>query len=234
MLRCVICTRESPGFDAPFSDLLVLEKGNKVPFTDHNTEKFLRKSKVIENSVILDFSFNNANQCIVEDKFRKGVCIDCSKYFHIDDLNDITPNHDYAEYVRKCRAVDSSNNIEIGDFNVDDIAPYSKYNLMTTNLWGLEEYDFFVENSLTLLEKIVLTPLHLSVTVMRLKTNNVPFSKHGVMVYPLKKNLQAQFLPWYDFQNIPFMVTTFRDKIGTINEGTVDMTNIFRARKFMN
>ena len=113
------------------------------------------------------------------------------------------------------------------------VAPYSTQNLVFTNLWNDRAYDLFCENSLTLLEKIVLTPLHLSVTVMRLKTNNVPFSAHGVMVYPLKKSLEARFLPWYDFSNLPFLVTTFRDKFGNINEGTVDMSNIVKAREFM-
>ena len=231
-LNCLVCSRESPGFDIPCSDMLVLERGKKVPFTDNITERFFKKSKVIENSVKLDFSFNNANQCIVEDKYVKGVCIDCSKYFHIDDSNNIKPNHDYSEYVRKCRSADSNNTV-IDDFDVNQIAPYSAQNLVTTNLWNDEAYDLFCENSLTLLEKIVLTPLHLSVTVMRLKTNNVPFSAHGVMVYPLKKSLEARFLPWYDFSNLPFLVTTFRDKIGNINEGTVDMSNIVKAREFM-
>ena len=78
-----------------------------------------------------------------------------------------------------------------------------------------------------------MTPLHLCVTVMRLKTKNAPYSAHGVMVYPLKKNLETRFLPWYDFSNLPFIETTFRDKIGNINEGAADMSNILKAREFM-
>ena len=104
---------------------------------------------------------------------------------------------------------------------------------MTTNLWGDEAYELFVQNQLTLLKKIVLTPLHLSVTVLRLKTNNVPFSAHGVMVFPLKKNLQAQSLPWYFFRDLLFVVTVFKDKIGNNVEATVDMANIAKAREFM-
>ena len=104
---------------------------------------------------------------------------------------------------------------------------------MSTNIWNDEAYDRFCDTSLTLLEKIVLTPLLVSVTIMRLKTNNVYFSAHGVICYPLRKNSEARCLPWYDFENMPFVVVTFRDKLGAAHEATVDMQNIRRAREFM-
>ena len=103
---------------------------------------------------------------------------------------------------------------------------------MSTNIWNDEAYDLFCENSLTLLEKIVLTPLHVSVTVMRLKTNNIPFSPKGVIVYPLKRNSEARNLPWFEFEDMPFVVVTFRDKLGVAHEATINMENIRKSREF--
>ena len=68
-IQCLICHRETPGFDIPFSDLRVLERGEKVLFADNNMIKCLKKSKVLDVSVRLDFSFNKAEQCVDESKF---------------------------------------------------------------------------------------------------------------------------------------------------------------------
>ena len=59
-----------------------------------------------------------------------------------------------ADYLRKCR---ESNGDDAPDsYNPNDIAPYSEYNLMSTNIWNDEAYDRFVE-TLTQAEKMVLT-----------------------------------------------------------------------------
>ena len=184
-------------------------------FTDKNIEKRLKKSEVLRESVQLDLSINTANQCKTENKFAQGVCVECSKYYHIDDNNDIQPNQNYTDYVARCRASCDTNSdeIEILDFNENEIAPYSEQNLMTTNRWNDEAYDLFVE-SLTELEKMVLTPVHLQVVIVRLRTNNVPFSPHGVICYPLHKIAEAQRLPWFQFEEMPFLVMTWKNKEG--------------------
>ena len=146
-------------------------------------------------SVKLDTSFNLANQCKIENSFVKGVCVNCSKYFYVDENNDVKPNHDYAKYINKCRAEKNTEQVSHTQFDTNWIAPYSEYNLMSTNIWSDQAYELFCENSLTLLEKIVLTPLHVSVTVLRLKTNDIPFSANGVICYPLQRNSEARNLP---------------------------------------
>ena len=124
-LFCIICHRETPGFDKPFSDIRVLEQGEKISFIDGTTEKHLKKSKVLGVSVQLDFSFNDANQCHIEENFIKGVCIECSKYFHIDENNDIKQNHNYAEYVKRCRLDQEPEQSSNDGFDISRIAPYS-------------------------------------------------------------------------------------------------------------
>merc|ERR1712074_188269 len=53
----------------------------------------------------------------------------------------------------------------------------------------------------------------MQVIIMRLRTNNVAFSSHGVICYPLKSILQARSLPWYEFLELPFIVMKFQDKL---------------------
>ena len=185
--HCIICHRETPGINQSISDFKVLEEGEKTPLIDGKIQKFLKKSKVLAVSVQLDQTFNSANQCEIGDNFIKGVCVDCSKYFYVDSNNDVKPNHNYVEYINQCRSEEDTEQELDDEFDTNWIAPYSEYNLMSTNIWNDEAYDLFCENSLTLLEKIVLTPLHVSVTVMRLRTNDIPFSAHGVICYPLQK-----------------------------------------------
>ena len=55
-------------------------------------------------SVKLDTSFNPAIQCQNENSFVKGGCVNCSKYFHVDENINVKPNHDYAKYINQCRA----------------------------------------------------------------------------------------------------------------------------------
>ena len=104
-LQCLVCRRETPGFDIPLDDLRVLDNGEKILFADKNIVKQLKKSKVLAVSIRLDFNFSTANQCINGYKFSKGVCVDCSKYFKplSETNNDIKPKFDYADYLRKCR-----------------------------------------------------------------------------------------------------------------------------------
>jgi len=105
--------------------------------------------------------------------------VNCSKYFHIDENNDVKPNHDCEKYINQCGEEKNTEQNSNAQFDTNWIAPHSEYNLMSTNIWSDHAYELFCENSLTLLEKIVLMPLHVSVTVLRLKTNDIPFSSNG-------------------------------------------------------
>ena len=113
-----------------------------------------------------------------------------------------------------------------------DIAPYVEQNLISANICNDEAYDMFV-NTLTQAEQISLTPTHVQVRIVRLRTNSVPFSSHGTICYPLRTILQARCLPWYEFHELPFVIMPFNDKLGAVHESTIDMEKIRRAREFM-
>ena len=68
-VECIVCHRETPGFDIHFSELWVMERGEKVWFTDNNIVKKLKKSKVLGTSVKLDMNFSRANQLVNLTKY---------------------------------------------------------------------------------------------------------------------------------------------------------------------
>ena len=132
----------------------------------------------------------------------------------------------------KAESIDRDNDL-VGDiFKVNEIAPFSEQNLVSTNLFGDEAIELFMD-SLTYLEKMVITPVHMQVIIMRLRTNNVAFSSHGVICYPLKSILQAKTLPWCEFNELPFIVMKFQNKLGNFNEATVDIEKILKAKELL-
>ena len=46
--HCIICHRETPSIDQPFSDIKVLEQGEKISFIDGNTEKITKSLRCWE------------------------------------------------------------------------------------------------------------------------------------------------------------------------------------------
>ena len=90
------------------------------------------------------------------------MCLDCSPYFKLDDINNLKSKSDYGEFRRKCMERGSRDSLSVEEsvesekehFNVLDIAPYSEYNLMSTNIWNDEGYSVLME-SMTQAEKLV-------------------------------------------------------------------------------
>ena len=57
--------------------------------------------------------------------------------------------------------------------------------------------------------------------------------RHGQICFQLKKPIEAAALPWNQFDQLPFIVMTFENKLGNTNEYKVDMNKIRRAIEFM-
>ncbi|KAF0298223.1 Dedicator of cytokinesis protein 7 [Amphibalanus amphitrite] len=113
-----------------------------------------------------------------------------------------------------------------------DISLFSAENLVATDVYSDEAYHQFVK-SWTPAETMVLRPVHLVVSVLRLRANQVPFCKHGTISYPLKDACRARNLPWYDFERLPFVVLVQSRRDGTSAEAMVNMQTILRAKYFM-
>ena len=106
----------------------------------------------------------------------------------------LVDDRDTSESVNEQRLMGDQEDQGEEIFKVNRIAPYSEQNLVSTNLFNDEAYDLFIK-SLTHLEKMVITPVHMQVMIMRLRTNNVAFSSHGVICYPLQSMLEARNVP---------------------------------------
>ena len=181
-----------------------------MSFATKDVQKQLRQSKVLVVGVNLNASLRKLMN-FSPRKFSKGISVDCSKYYTINENNDLLPKADYGEYRRKQMRLgderDTSESVNnqgvMGDredqgeeiFRVNRIAPYSEQNLVSTNLFNDEACDLFIK-SLTHLEKMVITPVHMQVMITRLRTNNVAFSSHAVICYPLQSMLEARNEPY--------------------------------------
>ena len=108
------------------------------------------------------------------------------------------------------------------------IIPWDIENWMSTDAFNDEEYRLFSE-TLTIAERSVLTPVLNQTIILRQKCNNIPFSRHGQICFPLKAPLEAQSLPWHQWNELPFIVMTFQDKLGNAHEAMVDMNKIRKA-----
>ena len=233
-----MCKRQLPGFDTPFSELQTLERGQYINLRNNDYVKALNDSEVLAKSIKLVEKFKDSNEAESKRKFASGVCDKCSPYYKMHSDGNIKPKVDYAAFVETTLHTDKNNttqnesNTETDNFDFRLVNPWSAENLVSTCVWNDEGYRLFV-NTLTIPEQMVLTPLLVYTSIFRLRSNNVPFSRYGQICYPLKKPIHASSLPWYQFDQLPFVVMTFQDKLGSTHETMVDMNKIRKAIEFM-
>ena len=124
----------------------------------------------------------------------------------------------------------------------DEQVNESTIDYVNVNTWGPENMmslDVFDDThcknfyaSLTRMEKMICSPLHLVITIIRCKKNDIPSSKNGSICYPLKRPLITEELPFTDIDKLPFVVVTY-SKLDTIHQARVNFENIRRVKFFM-
>jgi hypothetical protein len=60
----------------------------------------------------------------------------------------------------------------------------------------------------------------------------VPFTKDGSIVYPLRRPLVHEQLPFFDLKNLPLAVVQFKTAKGDVKELQVDMRKIERVKYY--
>ena len=70
-------------------------------------------------------------------------------------------------------------------------------------------------------------------TIIRRKTNNVPFSKNGSISFPLKSPMLATALPWHDLKSMPLAVIVYKKSDNTNEEAMINFNKIRMAKEFM-
>ncbi|MAA79200.1 MAG: hypothetical protein CL916_08055 [Deltaproteobacteria bacterium] len=112
-----------------------------------------------------------------------------------------------------------------------NVNPWGPENLMSLNTFNDQEYANFV-NTLSLVEQLVCSPLYLHLYVIRSYKTGVPFTKDGSIVYPLRRPLVHDQLPFFDLKNLPLAVVEFKTAKGDVKELQVDMRKIDRVKYY--
>ena len=136
-----------------------------------------------------------------------------------------SPSEDSAASDHTEDEVDENNN-ETADINV-----WGKENLMSLNTFDDQEYYAFAR-TLTLVEMLVCTPLHIHMYVMRSHATGIPFTKDGSICYPLRRPFLVEQLPLFNLKSLPMVVVAFETVGGTVKELTVDMRKIERVKYY--
>ena len=259
-VRCIVCKQQTPGL--PYADwrVPVPERGQMVDLAAESiVSRALADSTLLRPkghcTVTLDRNFDGANGTGLTDRDAWGICTTCSPSYCVDADNNVVSRplhvvlaaagddaddfHDTPPPQGEQRAAADGAAVPPADSqdSLADVAPtsiclYSEQNLVATDVYSDAAYRLFV-NTWTRAETMVLRPLHLMVTVMRLRANTIPFSKHGSICYPLKLPQPARRLPWYSFETLPFVVIVQNRSDGTSTEAMINMQTILRARHFM-
>ena len=261
-VRCIKCNQQTPGLPYADHQIRVPVRGHMTDLSPDSIVSGAVASSVLLKaggrcSVTLDPKFRGANGTAITDRDASGVCTGCSPAFIVDADNNVVPRplasdvrpdpddaDDFVGDEHPAPAAeppargegDAAANELLGD-NEEETEPvhislFSAANLVATDIYSDDAYRLFVR-SWTHAETMVLRPIHLVVSVLRLRANQVPFCKHGTIAYPLKDACRARNLPWYDFETLPFVVLVQNRRDGTSAEAMINMQTILRAKHFM-
>ena len=256
-VRCIKCNQQTPGLPYQGQHVKVPERGVMTDLSANGVvSQAVAKSAILcgRSTVTLDPKFRGAGGTLLSDRFAKGVCTVCSPSYDVDSNHIIVPRplmpdiglvqadaNDDDDFVDAEQSVVHDERGALGGAPPDDdehelppthINMYSAQNLVSTDVYSDVGYELFVR-TWTRAETMVLRSVHLLISVMRLRANNVPFSKHGSICYPLKVEQRALNLPWYDFERLPFVVIVQRKTDGTSTQAMVNIDTIRRAKEYM-
>jgi len=189
--------------------------------------------------MFLDPKFCTTDLYSSSDTKVSGVCTECSPNYNID-TNSSAVNLIFLDF-----ADSQSDSSQHTCSSQDDTT--SKVGVLKTNVWGPENLftvDLFNDDnyacfmrSLTLAERLVITPLHILINVLRCRSTQIPFVTNSSIAFPLQNILETDELPWTGFRNLPFIVVVYNngdpDDTGFIKEAKINLNKIVRARDFM-
>jgi len=224
----------SPGFEADASKCIrVPEAGKQIPLSNSFLLQALKQSQVLAgSSVTLDSAFSSAR--VYNDETVTGICTNCSKFCKIDDgiVTLLHKKSAVTEESSQGTTVDSQQSL---DDNISNINPYSPENLMALDIFQDEasyQHALFMD-TLSQAEKLVLSPIHAVIVILRSRTNNVPFSRYGSISFAIKEPVKTKALPWHTFKKLPFVIMVSKQEDGSINEAKINMAKIVHAKELM-
>ena len=235
LLHCVKCKRTVPG----------IEKFNSTWFhEDCSFDKtlqdvYLNSEVVNATNMFLDEKFSTTDVYCQSDTKVIGVCTECSPNFSIDEESS-TVNPIFLDFADSQSDSSQHTSSSQGDTT-------TRGGVMKTNLWGPENLftlDLFDDESyacfmrsLTLAERLVITPLHILINVLRCRSTQMPFVTNSSIAFPLQSIMETTELPWTGFRSLPFIVVVYSNgdpnDTGLIKEAKINLNKIVRARDLM-
>ena len=235
LLYCVKCKRTLPGLEA-FDNSWFMENGS---FDKSIKDIYLKSQVVNATNMFLDQKFNTSDAYSSSDVKATGVCTECSPNYSIDDSSKtVDPIFlDFADSQSESSQDESSsqdnNKAKIG---VSKTNVWGPENLFTLDLFDDDNYACFMR-SLTVAERLVITPLHILINVYRCRSTQMPHVTNSSIAFPIQNNMETNELPWTGFRNLPFIVVIYNngdpDDSGIVKEAKINLEKIVRARDFM-
>ena len=218
VLHCIKCNRECPGFE-DMDNVTILENGQWIPLTlnrDSNLYNAIKFSEVIKSTdFLLSKKFSNSNVYKkTGQKHVSSICKLCEPYYQVNENNEVIPidatqdfqdSPDSQESQNSDTFLESQDQVEGPKLALNQINKWGPENFVSLNLWNEHEFACFMK-SLTRAEIMVISPLLVNICIIRCRANQIPFSKHGSIAFPLKTPMQTRDLPWINFRNLPFII----------------------------
>ena len=238
ILFCVKCRRTLPGLEDFDNVSFKIEDGSAFGEKYKSIKDIYGNSEVVNTTnmhldqkfrISVDYSSSNAR--------ATGVCTECSEYYEIDETASVNPVFvDFADsQSQSSSATDNQSQQSLPNCRegVTGINIWGPENLFTLDLFNDENYANFIR-SLTAAEKLVITPLHITINVLRCRATQMPFTKNSSIGYPLKGPMETEELPWTGFRNLPFIIVCYSNLEGGVTkEAKINLENIVRAKDLM-
>ncbi len=242
ILHCVKCNRSCPGFE-DVNEILIRNNGDLEilsPTNDGDLLMAIRNSEVIKaTEMTLSNKFKNTDVYESDDSINiSSICTLCERYYEVDDnvVVPIPPVHDPFNSQSTCSQDSQEVMMEHDDertLQSNQVNKWGPENLFTLNLLNNNDFESYMR-TMTKAELMCISPLLLNIEILRSRGTQVPFSQHGSIAFPLKTPMEANTLPWYDFENLPLIIVY----VHHINEkyrkeAKVNLSKIVRAIEWM-
>ena len=246
IFKCVKCTRECPTIES--SKTITTRCGGEEVSLDN--EHLL---SIIDNCDALNkVNFRPSSEFQHSEVYErngnslKSICQDCMVYYKIENAKVC---HVTVEPDSQSQSQGTSENCsqESIDFHRVESQPsfikrnpFSKDNLCCTNLFVdsvLSDIPARFEalvRQMSLATKLVLTPVHMCISIHRTISTSIPRISGGNCAFFLSESVMTSKLPWCDFKSLPFVIIeSDTDDPTKVLETRVDLAQVYQAFQFM-
>ena len=242
IFTCVKCKRECPTIEDPKS-LTTLIGGKKVPLPNENLTQIIETCKALSS---IDFrpseKFKDCEVYKKDGNSLTSICQDCAPFYNVENGSVIS-----VQLESDSQSQSTAENLSQGsvDFtrqipSTNAINKFDATNLCSTNLFADSvlsdipaRFEALVQQ-MSLATKLVLTPVHMCISIHRTVSTSIPRITGGSCAFFLVESVSTTTLPWCNFKSLPFVVIeSDSDDPQKILETRVDLAQVSLAFEFM-